>query len=128
MKKLLLFELFLFISRLVFAQGDCTSLIERKPADKEINISVFQVLVTALVTDTNILSVVTYSDNASYRALSSETLRKTISAYDISSGLTLDNEQANTGACVDAHQELIIITSFLPNGKAKFVIHNMKSI
>ncbi len=136
MKKLLLFGLFLFIGGLVFAQTDYIFLIEKKSAGKEINISVFQALAAALVTNTDTLSVVTYSDNASYlfsplpgntpdlihiasHALSSETLRGTVSTEGISSGLTLANEQGNAWGRVDARQKLIIITSSPSSGKTE---------
>lgn len=136
MKKLLLFGLFLFIGGLVFAQTDYTFLIEKKSAGKEINISVFQALAAALVTDIDTLSIVTYSDNASYlfsplsgntpdiinivtRRLSSETLSEMISLDGITSGLTLANEQANDWGCIDANQKLIIITSLLSSDKAE---------
>jgi len=126
MKKAYILILLLALSKPIFAQTDYTFVVERSS-----EISIFQFLATALVTDIDTISAVSFSDRAAYlfsplpgntpelirivsEKVHSDPLRgRNGTPTGISAAITTANEQAKAYERSGASRKMIIITSAL---------------
>ena len=132
--------LFLVFGGPLFAQTDYFFVLE-KPAPQSVSTTVFQVLVSALVTDNDTAGAVSCGDNASLlfaplsggtpnlaelaaAKLHSDPLKGAgaVSAAGVSSSIALANEQAAAWGRPDVEQKLIVITGPASKGKARNII------